>query len=189
MPDNLKFKIAISGAADTEFMNSNEMAEVTLLGQLIAGHGMVTVTGATTGAPFWAAKGAKEAGGIVIGISPAATKREHVEVYHLPTDYHDLIIYVGGGYSERNLIFTRAADAVIYVGGRIGTLNEFTDAFEDQKPQGVLLGTGGTTDDIEKLLQDAHRGTGKVVFDKDPKALFEKVIVMLKKEEAELGIE
>ena len=63
MPDNLKFKIAISGAADTEFMNSNEMAEVTLLGQLIAGHGMVTVTGATTGAPFWAAKGAKEAGG------------------------------------------------------------------------------------------------------------------------------
>ncbi len=189
-PDyHLKFKIAVSGAAETEFMNANEMPEVELLGRLIAEAGMVMVDGATTGAPYWAAKGAKEAGGIVIGISPAATKREHVETYHLPVDYHDLIIYVGGGYSERNLIFTRSADAVIYVGGRIGTLNEFTDAFEDGKPQGVLLGTGGTTDDIKKILEDAHRGMGKVVFDTDPKALFEKVVAMLKKEEDELGIE
>jgi len=132
-PDyHLKFKIAVSGAADTEFMNPNEMEEAEELGKLIAEHGMVTVTGATTGAPYWTAKGAKKAGGIVVGISPAATKREHVEVYHLPVDYHDLIIYVGGGYSQRNLIFTRSADAVIYLGGRIGTLNEFTDAFEDQ---------------------------------------------------------
>jgi uncharacterized protein (TIGR00725 family) len=189
-PDyHLKFKIAVSGAAETEFMNSNEMPEVELIGKLIAEAGMVTVTGATTGAPFWAAKGAKKAGGIVIGISPAATKREHVEVYHLPIEYHDLIIYVGGGYSERNLIFTRSADAVIYVGGRIGTLNEFTDAFEDNKPQGVLLGTGGTTDDIKKILEDAHRGMGKVVFDTDPKALFEKVKAMVEQEEKDFGIE
>lgn len=185
----LKFKIAISGAAETQFMNTNEMPEVEMLGRLIAERGMVTVTGATTGAPYWAAKGAKEAGGIVIGISPAATKREHVEVYHLPLDYQDLIIYVGGGYSERNLIFTRAADAIIYVGGRIGTLNEFTDAFEDKKPQGVLLGTGGTTDDIQKILADAHRGMGKVVFDTDPKALFDKVVAMVEQEEKEFGIE
>jgi len=185
----LKFKIAISGAAETQFMNVNEMPEVEMIGRLIAEHDMVTVTGATTGAPYWAAKGAKEAGGIVIGISPAATKREHVEVYHLPLDYHDLIIYVGGGYSERNLIFTRAADAVIYVGGRIGTLNEFTDAFEDKKPQGVLLGTGGTTDDIKKILEDAHRGMGKVVFDADPRALFDKVVAMVEQEEKQFGIE
>ena len=185
----LKFKIAVSGAADTEFMNSNEMEQAEKLGQLIAEHDMVTVTGATTGAPYWTAKGAKKAGGIVVGISPAATKREHVEVYHLPVDYHDLIIYVGGGYSQRNLIFTRSADAVIYLGGRIGTLNEFTDAFEDHKPQGVLKGTGGTTDDIEKILEDAHSGMGKVVFDTDPKALFEKVIAMVELEEKELGIE
>jgi len=189
-PDyHLKFKIAVSGAADTEFMNPNEMEEAEELGKLIAEHGMVTVTGATTGAPYWTAKGAKKAGGIVVGISPAATKREHVEVYHLPVDYHDLIIYVGGGYSQRNLIFTRSADAVIYLGGRIGTLNEFTDAFEDQKPQGVLEGTGGTTDDIKKILEDAHRGMGKVVFDTDPKTLFEKVVAMVEQGEKELGIE
>lgn len=186
---HLKFKIAISGAADTEFMPPDLMEKVTEIGRLIAQNNMVTVTGATTGAPFWAAKGAKLAGGIVVGISPATTKREHVEKYHLPLEYHDLIIYVGGGYSERNLIFTRAADAVITVGGRTGTLNEFTDAFEDEKPQGVLLHGGGTTDDIEKILADAHRGMGKVVFDSDPKALLEKVMAMVKKEEKEIEIE
>jgi uncharacterized protein (TIGR00725 family) len=185
----LKYKIAVSGAAETEFMPPDLMEKTTLLGRLIAERNMVLVTGATTGAPFWAAKGAKEAGGIVIGISPARTKREHVEVYHLPLDYHDLIIYVGGGYSERNLIFTRAADAVMTVGGRTGTLNEFTDAFEDGKPQGVLVHGGGTADDIQKILEDAHRGMGKVVFDADPKALFEKVAAMVEEEERTLEIE
>jgi uncharacterized protein (TIGR00725 family) len=151
--------------------------------------GMITVTGATTGAPFWAAKGAKEAGGIVIGISPAATKREHVESYDLPLDYHDLIVYTGFGYSGRNLFLTRAADAVITVCGRIGTLNEFTDAFEDAKPQGVLLGTGGTTDMIKDILDKAHRGMGRVVFDTDPKALVQKVKAMIEEDEKKLGIE
>lgn len=186
---HLKYKIAVSGAAETQFMAPDALPKVEMIGRLIAERGMITVTGATTGAPYWAAKGAKEAGGFVIGLSPAATKREHVQVYHLPVDYHDIIIYVGGGYSERNLIFTRAADAVIYVGGRIGTLNEFTDAFEDNKPQGVLLGTGGSTDDIKKILEDAHRGMGKVVFDTDPKALLEKVIALVEKDEVDLGIE
>ncbi len=186
---HLKYKLAISGAAETEFMAPDLMEKVTELGRLIAQHNMVTITGATTGAPLWGAKGAKEAGGIVIGLSPAATKREHIQMYHLPVEYHDLIIYVGGGYSQRNLIFTRAADAVITVGGRIGTLNEFTDAFEDQKPQGVLLGGGGITEDIEAILKDSHRGMGKVVFDSDPKALFEKVIKMVETDEKNLGIE
>lgn len=185
---HLKYKIAVSGAAETEFMAADSLEKVETVGRLIAEHDMVTVTGATTGAPYWAGKGAKVAGGIVIGISPAATKREHVKM-GLPLDYHDLIVYTGFGYSGRNLLFTRACDAVITVCGRIGTLNEFTDAFEDGKPQGVLLGMGGTTDMIQDILKNAHRGVGKVVFDTDPKALVEKVIALVKKEEVDLEIE
>jgi uncharacterized protein (TIGR00725 family) len=104
-------------------------------------------------------------------------------------DYHDLIVYTGFGYSGRNLFLTRAADAVITVCGRIGTLNEFTDAFEDAKPQGVLLGTGGTTDMIKDILDKAHRGMGRVVFDTDPKALVQKVKAMIEEDEKKLGIE
>ncbi len=185
----LKYKIAVSGAADTEFMPPDALQKAETVGRLIAEHGMVTVTGATTGAPYWAAKGAKEAGGIVIGISPASTKREHMKTFGLPVEYHDLIIYTGFGYAGRNLLFTRSADAVITVAGRIGTLNEFTDAFEDKKPQGVLLHAGGTTDLIEEILKEAHRGMGRVVLDTDPQKLFEKVVAMIKKEEKEREIE
>ena len=140
---------------------------------------MITVTGATTGAPFWAAKGAKNAGGIVIGVSPAATKAEHVKVYHfrwiitISSFTPVLVIPVA------ILLLTRSADAVITVCGRIGTLNEFTDAFEDQKPQGVLLGTGGTTEMIREMLEQAHRGMGKVVFDTDPESARSKVKAMI----------
>jgi uncharacterized protein (TIGR00725 family) len=185
----LKYKIAVSGAADTEFMPADALPKAEMIGRLIAEHGMVTVTGATTGAPYWAAKGAKEAGGIVIGVSPASTKREHMKTYGLPVEYHDLILYTGFGYAGRNLLFTRAADAIISIAGRIGTLNEFTDAFEDKKPQGVLLHAGGTTDLIEEILKVAHRGMGKVVFDADPKALVEKVVAMIEREEKEREIE
>ena len=179
---HLKFKICISGAADTGHCAPQALEMTKELGREIAAHKCVLVTGATTGAPYWAAIGAKEAGGFVIGISPAATEKEHVEQYELPLDYHDLIIYTGFGYSGRNLLLTRSADAVILTCGRIGTLNEFTDAFEDQKPIGVLEGTGGVADEIREIVENAHRGPGKIVYDSDPKILVEKIIELVRKE-------
>ena len=178
-----KFKIAISGAAETGHCAPDAMERTEELGRLIAKRGLILITGATTGAPYWAAKAAKEAGGIVVGISPAATKSEHLKVYRLPLDYHDLVIYTGFGYSGRNLLFTRSADAVITVCGRMGTLNEFTDTFEDGKPQGVLSESGGTTDLIPSVIEHAHRGPGKIVFDRDPEKLLDKVVEMLEAED------
>lgn len=186
---HLKYKVCVSGSAEAEFCPPGTIEKATEIGKLIAEAGMVLVTGATTGMPYYAAKGAKEAGGIVIGLSPAESKAAHVKSYHLPIDYHDLIIYTGFGYSGRNLLLTRSADAIITVYGRIGTLNEFTIAFEDKKPQGVLTETGGTSDELEHILKIAHRGNGKVVFDPDPKSLMEKVIAQIHKEEEKREIE
>jgi uncharacterized protein (TIGR00725 family) len=183
---NLKYKICISGSAETGICAPDALRKTAQLGRLIAERGMVLVTGATTGMPLWAAKGAKEVGGMVIGISPAATKIHHVKTYRLPTDYHDLIIYTGFGYSGRNLLLTRAADAVITICGRIGTMNEFTDAFEDQKPQGVLAGSGGTADMMKEFLDKAHRGYGKVAFEADPEKLLDKVVALIEEEEGEM---
>jgi len=180
-----KYKIAVSGAAVTSHCGRDALDHAYEVGREIASRDCVLVTGATTGAPYWAAKGAKEAGGIVIGISPAATRIHHVKTYHLPVDFQDLILYTGFGYSGRNLLLTRAADALITLCGRVGTLNEFTDAFEDGKIQGVLTGSGGTSELIPKILEEAHRGQGNVIFEKDPKALVEKVLAMLKAQEAE----
>ena len=165
------------------FGGSHVWSHAETVGREIAKHGLVLVTGATTGIPYWSAKGAKAEGGTVIGLSPAASKAAHVRTYRLPTEYHDLIVYTGFEYSGRNLLLTRSSDAVIVICGRIGTLNEFTIAFEDQKPIGILEGTGGTADMVRELLEKSHRGPGKVVFSKDPADLVKKLITLISLEE------
>ncbi len=152
-----QYKICVSGSAiDNCLPGAFKITEK--LGEEIANQGAVLLTGATIGIPECAARGATKAGGVSIGFSPAATKREHLNTYRLPTKYMDLIIYTGADYSGRNLILTRSADAVIEVCGRIGTLNEFTIAFEDHKPIGVLTGTGGISDQLEHILEVGKRG-------------------------------
>lgn len=183
---HLKYKICISGSAVTDVATDGTVEKAQELGRLIAEKGLILVTGATTGIPYWAAKGAKEAGGFVVGLSPASSKAAHVKSYRLPIDYHDIIVYTGFDYSGRNLLLTRAADAIITVSGRVGTLNEFTIAFEDKKPQGILTGTGGMSDMLQEILTRAHRGTGKTVFESDPKTLLEKVLALIEEEEEEI---
>jgi uncharacterized protein (TIGR00725 family) len=185
---HLKYKICISGAAETDHCTPQTIEKTLELGRLIAERGLILVTGATTGTPYWAAKGAKEAGGIVIGLSPAVSKIAHIKTYHLPTDYHDLIIYTGFDYSGRNLLLTRSADAIITICGRMGTLNEFTIAFVDGKPQGVLIHTGGTADSLKEIVAHAHRGPGKIVYESDPEKLLNGVIELIQKTEAENNI-
>ena len=75
---------------------------------------------------------------------------------------------------------------MITVSGRVGTLNEFTIAFEDKKPQGVLTGTGGESEEIENILKIADRGMGKVVFNDDPGVLLDKVVAMIKADEKQI---
>ncbi len=146
----------------------------------------IVVTGATTGAPYLAAQGAKDAGGMSIGISPAASYVAHVKSYKLPVDAYDFIIYTGFDYSGRNLILTKAADAVIIVCGGFGTLNEFTIALEDDKPIGVLTGSCGVSDEIYGLLQKVndphHHGAGKLVFSDNPEELVRKLKLIVDNE-------
>jgi hypothetical protein len=180
---HLKYKIVVSAAAETSHCGPKALELTKELGREIVAQGAVLITGATTGAPYWAAIGAKEAGGFVIGLSPASSENEHIKKYHLPLDYHDMIVYTGFGYAGRNLLLTRTGDAVIVSCGRMGTINEFTIAFEDQKPIGVLTSPDWVTDDIIKnIIEEAHRGKGKMAYDSDPKRLVGKVIELIKKE-------
>lgn len=182
---HLKIKICVSGAAETGHCGVDALEIGKEIGKEIVRQGAILVTGATTGFPMWAAMGAKEEGGISVGISPAQTEEEHVEKYKLPLEYMDLIMFTGSGYSGRNLQLTRITDAVIVGCGRIGTLNEFTIAFEDDKPIGILEGNWTTDELIKKILDESHRGYGKVVFEKDPKKLVEKIIALVNKEKVQ----
>jgi uncharacterized protein (TIGR00725 family) len=180
-----KYKICVSGSSiDNCAPGAFKKAEE--VGYQIAKQGCVLVTGATIGIPDWAMKGAKRGKGLSIGFSPAATKREHMNTYRLPTHFMDLIVYTGADYSGRNLIMTRSADAVITICGRVGTLNEFTIAFEDHKPIGVLMGTGGITEEIGDILRVSKRGKKDILFSEDPEDLVRQVIKLLKKHDREL---
>ena len=67
-------------------------------------------------------------------------------------------------------------DAGIIIGGRIGTLNEFTNLYDMIKVIGALKGSGGTADLIPKILEEAKKKGGTVIIEEDPKILVDKVI-------------
>lgn len=166
-----KYKIAVAGASDIGHcaVNVKELSEE--IGRQIVKHNCVLVSGATTGAPYYSALAAQKAKGLSIGFSPAVSEIEHKKVYRLPLDAFDLVVYTGFDYAGRNLLMTRAADAVVIICGRTGTLNEFTIAFEDRKPVGVLIGSGGMADMIPEILKNPHRSGEKVIFEPDPAKL------------------
>jgi hypothetical protein len=176
-----QIKICVSGAAETGHCGINALDKAKELGREIARQGTVLVTGATTGFPLWVAMGVKEEGGISIGFSPAASEREHVEVFKLPLDYMDLIIYTGFGYPGRDLLLTRCSDAVICGCGRVGTIHEFVIAFEDSKPIGIFEGPWEMGAELEEIVKKGHRPNEKIVVGPDPKKLLEDVIAMVKK--------
>ena len=176
----MSFKICVSGAAEGDCLNPETMAKAEKIGEAIAKAGAVLVTGATTGIPSAATKGAKKAGGMSIGFSPASSRIDHIKRYRLPTKYIDLTVYTGFGYSGRNLILTRSADAVIIICGRIGTLNELTVAFENKKPIGILEDSGGVADEIEEITRIAHKHECRVLYEKDQEKLVKSLIEDLK---------
>lgn len=188
----MKYKFAVSGAADVGMCDIDAPEKAEKIGREIIKQNGILITGATSGIPDFAAKGAKEEGGIVIGMSPAASYQHHVKTYKLPTEHYDTIIFTGFDYSGRNLLLTKAADAVIVICGGFGTLNEFTIALEDNKPIGILTGTSGTAEEVKNLLMkinDPHRhGAGKVVFSDEPKELVAKLVKLIEQEQKELKI-
>ncbi len=176
-----QIKICVSGAADTGHCGIGALEKAKELGREIARQGAVLVTGATTGFPLWAAMGAKEVGGISVGFSPAASEKEHVEVYKLPLDYMDLIIYTGFGYPGRDLLLTRSSDAVVCGCGRIGTIHEFTIAFEDDKVIGIFEGPWEMGKELEEILAKGHRPNNKITINSDPKKMVSDIIELVRK--------
>lgn len=177
--NHIKVKIGISGAAETGHCGRDALDKAKALGAEVIKQGGILVTGATTGFPLWASMGAKEAHGVVIGLSPAKDEREHVEGYKLPLDYSDLIIYTGFGFPGRDLLFTRSCDAILIGCGRIGTIHEFTIAFEDGKPIGILEGEWTMDEQIKDILAKGNRPADRVIFDPDPANLVARITKMI----------
>ena len=154
----MKLKVGVMGSASGELLADPVIrARVTALGRAIAEAGCVLVNGACPGLPDVAAEAAHRAGGLVVGISPAFSQSEHVHIYTSPIAHYDVLLYTGLGLMGRDIINIRSSDVVLFVAGGMGTLNEFTVAYEERKVIGALTGLGGVSDRIDEVLALAGR--------------------------------
>lgn len=182
----LRYSICVSGAASgtTVTADAQKAREV---GAAVAKNGHILTTGATVGLPYYAALGAKEAGGLSVGFSPAVSLREHLRKYRLPSNCFDFINFTGLHYVGRDLYLVQSSDAIITIGGRFGSLHEFTSALEAHKPCGVLIESGGTADQIPKLMEILEPPDGNlVIYDKDPDRLVKRLIDILNEKYADI---
>jgi uncharacterized protein (TIGR00725 family) len=153
------------------------------LGQEIAKRGYILITGACPGLPHQAIQGAKSEGGMTVGISPALNFGEHMMKYKSPCRGYDTIIYTGSGLMGREIDNIRSCDIVIFAGGSSGTLGEFAIAYDEAKVIGVLLGTGGITDNLDTIIRFINKDSGaKVLFDEDPSSLLDQLVEVYNRE-------
>jgi uncharacterized protein (TIGR00725 family) len=165
------------GSADPHVPESAR-ALLTALGRRIAERGCVLITGACPGLPQVAVEAAKAAGGIVVGVSPALSRDEHIHGYGSPTAGFDVIVYNGSGLMGREVDTIRSSDMVVIAGGRSGTLGEFSIAYDEGHLIGVLTGTGGIADHMDGVLDIVSvKDTGaQVLVDGDPGTLVDRLI-------------
>lgn len=176
-----KIKIGVMGSAAgptlTKEGNEEKCREI---GRQIAKQECIFINGACPGLPHFAAQGAKEEGGYVIGVSPAFSEAEHVGEYKSPNDSYDMIFFTGLGFMERDITNIRSSDGLIFLGGGIGTINELTVAYEEGKPLGILTNTGGMSDHFLDMIVKADRTvTPNIVTDDDPKTLIDKLLIAI----------
>lgn len=170
-------KIGVYGSASGS-IEKHALDVAKRLGILIAVRGHTLITGACGGVPYATVKGAMAENGTVIGYSPARSMEEH-QVWVMPTQGFSKIVFVPESYEHagkgllcrkgRNISSVAACDAAVFISGQYGTLNEFTLAYDFQKPIGVLVGTGGIADLLSEITRkiDKHPKP-PLFFFKDP---------------------
>jgi len=173
----MKIKIGVMGSAEEM---PDVCAKAEALGRSIAARDAILFTGATTGLVYVTGKAARDAGATHVGISPAHNAEEHVERYELPPDACDAIIYTGFGLKGRNVVLVRSCDVVIFISGSIGSLNEFTIAYDEGRVIGCLTGTGGVADEIKRLAEIFPKQTkSRILYDDDPVRLIDRCLLAM----------
>lgn len=178
----MRYQICVSGAAAGESVKQAHDLAFAIGAEIGKAH-KTLLTGATVGLPHYAAMGfmsVPNSRGVSIGFSPASSYREHVSTYRLPTKEFDYINFTSMEYVGRDVHLVRSSDAVITVGGRMGSLHELATALESRKVCGVLLGSGGLADYAKTMLQYVESpGAKDIIYDTDPARLVKKVVQAL----------
>ena len=135
--------VAVVGASRA---SDEQEAAAEEVGRLLAGAGAVVVCGGRDGVMTAVARGASDAGGLVVGLLPGFDRAEGNEflTVALPTGMGEL----------RNGLIVRAADAVIAIGGAYGTLSEVALALAAER-RVIGLGFAFAVDGVEAAADPA----------------------------------
>jgi uncharacterized protein (TIGR00725 family) len=122
-------QVAVCGPRDC---TDTQAAQAARIGQLLAAAGAVVICGGGDGVMAAVARGARRAGGLVVGIRPGPDRRGASP---------DLSVTLVTNLGEaRNAIIVWSADVVVVVGGSWGTLSEVALARRRGVPVVVLDG-------------------------------------------------
>ena len=144
MPETGKTIISVIGGSSA---NADELHAAEEVGREIARRSAVLACGGLGGIMEAACRGAKAEGGTTVGIIPGVNRSA-------ANEYVDIPIVTGMGYA-RNVIVAYTGDAVIAIGGKVGTLSEMAFAAIKGTP---LVSLGSWELDAERLApQQVHR--------------------------------
>lgn len=172
----MKIQIGVMGSAGGA-ITEEELALAGRLGKRIAERDCTIVTGACPGLPHASVLGAHEAGGFSLGVSPALSPEEHVNVYGSPLQPYTTMVFTGSGLMGRETHNIHSSDFVLFVGGRSGTLGEFCIAYDEGKLIGILRNSGGISNEFEHIVDLVRKDTGSVIItDTDPEKLVDRCL-------------
>jgi uncharacterized protein (TIGR00725 family) len=120
-------QIAIAGGKECDAKTYAIAEEV---GRCVARERAVLICGGLGGVMEAAAKGAKDIGGLTIGILPGRNKNE-------ANQYIDIVVATGVGFA-RNLATACSCDGMIAIDGKFGTLTEIAYALDASKPVAMI---------------------------------------------------
>ncbi|RLI34825.1 TIGR00725 family protein [Candidatus Bathyarchaeota archaeon] len=143
-----KPQILVAGSSE-EHCTSRLYSLAYEVGKEIARRGAILITGGLGGVMEASSRGAKEAGGLVVGIIPH-------EDHDYANKYCDVVVATGIGWA-RNFATAYTADAVIIIGGGAGTAIEAMVAYFKGKPIIALKGSGGYADEAAGKYLDDRR--------------------------------
>ncbi len=179
-----RFNVAVLGSASA-LEDSSQGLKAFRVGELVALNRGILLTGGCPGLPHAAVRGAVSVGGTTVAVSPAANRAEHAGIFSYPLN-GSIMVFTGMGAKGRNVILVRSSDACIFVGGGMGTLNEFTIAFDDLGSEcaiGILVGSGGLVDEFARLASLSGKSPrASVIIESNPDALVEGIFRQLRKE-------
>ncbi|HOL03512.1 MAG TPA: TIGR00725 family protein [Fervidobacterium sp.] len=136
--------IGYSGNIENEPVKS--LIDVCLeLGERL-GEKYVVFTGGRDGIMELVSKGVRNVGGTCIGILPWEGNDAN--------EYNSLVISTGLDFQMRSFVLVKSVEAVIAIGGEIGTAVEMLATYANRKPLILLRNTGGWADKIPSVLID-----------------------------------